>query len=217
MKRLIMAALAGFGAPAMAQTATPAPATVAAPVDPARLAAAKPVIDQVWPLGTYQRIMRASMDQVMQSVMGPMFDMKAADLARPTDPAAAKRARDRTLGQLAAQDDPYFPERMRRQMRVMTDEMTALMTRMEPGVRDALSHAYARRFTVEQLGDLRRFFATPTGQAYAADAMTLMTSPEMMAEMQRFAPEMMRAMPAIMAKIDAATKDLPPPPRKRTP
>ncbi|SEM69958.1 hypothetical protein SAMN05192583_0909 [Sphingomonas gellani] len=216
-----MAAFATIGAPTFAQVpATNAPAGLVSStvplsaIDPARLAAARPVIDQVWPLGTYQRIMRATMDQVLNGTMSSMYGMKAADLVKGTDPKAAKEAGDRTLGEMMAQNDPAYQERMRRTMRVMTDEMTALMTRMEPGVRDALASAYARRFTADQLGELRRFFATPTGRAYAADSMTLMASPEMMAQMQQFAPQMMAAMPGIMAKVEAATKDLPPATRK---
>ena len=89
MKRLVIAALVGIGAPAMAQTASPASISAVSPVNPARLAGAKPVIDQVWPLGASRRFMHASMDQAIQSMMGGMSDMKASDLVRSADLAAA--------------------------------------------------------------------------------------------------------------------------------
>ncbi|MFN3434084.1 MAG: DUF2059 domain-containing protein [Sphingomonas sp.] len=203
----LTAALLAAPAPAAAQTQTQtAPAVVA--IDPARLAAAKVVIDQVWPLGTYARIMRATMDQVVSGSLAGMYDLKPADLGvdAKTDPATAGK----TLRQLAAQQDPAFDERMRITMRVMTDGITDLMSEVEPEVRVALANAYARRFTVEQLGDLHRFFDTPSGRIYAAESMTLMANPDMMKAMQSFIPKMVQGMPALMAKVEAATKHLPP-------
>ncbi len=35
-----------------------------------------------------------------------------------------------------------------------------------PALFEAYDRAYARRFTLAQLGDLKAFFATPTGQLY---------------------------------------------------
>lgn len=237
------AALAG---PAIAQTAPSAPPPPPAlftpmpipPTDPVRLAAAKPVIDLVWPIGTYARVMNTMMDQIAQGAMAQMFNMKPEDLVagmgpkpggKPGDtpPAKAgdkvadktgdKPAESETLGQMAAKGDPYFQQRMQITMHVMGEEMGKLMTEIEPEVRDALAHAYARRFTVVQLGELDRFFATPTGRAYAADSMTLMMSPDMMQAMQGFLPRMIKAMPAMMVRVADATKDLPPPTPKKKP
>ncbi len=206
-----LAALIAFAIPAAAtaQAAPPAQTSAAlASVDPARVAAARPVIDQVWPIGTYARIMHATMDQVVNGSLAGMYDLKPGDLGidAKADPATAGK----TLRQLAAQNDPAFDERMRITMRVMTDGMADLMTEVEPEVRVALATAYARRFTVDQLGDLRRFFDTPTGRIYAAESMTLMANPDMMKAMQAFVPKLMQGMPAMMAKVEAATKHLPP-------
>jgi hypothetical protein len=43
----------------------------------------------------------------------------------------------------------------------------------------------------------------------------MMMGPDMMQAMQSFAPRLMREMPAIMAKVQEATKDLPPPPARK--
>lgn len=217
-----MAAILGT-APAAAQTAPTAPAVaVAAAVEPGRLAAARPVIDRIWPLGTYARIMRATMDQVAQGAMAQMFDMKPADLAgslgaRPGAKPGAVPATTETLGQMAAKNDPYFQQRMQITMHVMGEEMGKLMTEVEPDVREALAHAYGRRFSIAQLGELDRFFATPTGRDYAAESMTLMMSPDMIQAMQSFLPRMLKAMPDMMAKVATATKGLPPPATKKMP
>ena len=212
---------AAMAAPAWAQTTPPAPvAPVAAqpfvappipPTDPARLAAARPVIDLAWPQGTNARMMHAMMDQYAQRSMANTFAMTPDALfpglgAMTGDKAAAGE----TLGQMAMKKDPYVAQRLTIVMRVIGDEMAKLMGEMEPAMRNALAHAYARRFTVAELGDLGRFFATPTGRAYAADQMTLMMSPDMADAFQGFAPRMIQAMPAIKAKVIEATKGLPP-------
>lgn len=197
--------------PGVAQTKPPAtmqPPPVA-PIDPARLAAAKPVIDQIWPMGTYARIMHGVMEQMSQGMLASMYGMRAGDFA--PDDKSAKATGDKTLGELMAEEDPYFQQRTQITMRVMFDEMGRLMTEIEPQVRDGLAHSYARRFSIDQLNDLNRFFGTPTGKAYAADSMMLMMGPDMMKAMESFAPRMMKEMPAIMAKVQEATKDLPPP------
>ena len=224
------AALA-LAAHALAQTARPAPppppppaAFVAAPlppVDPVRLAAARPVIDRIWATGTYARVMHTMMDQFVQGSMARMMAMKPDDLLAgfmpppKPDKAGAPKPPSETLGEMAYKKDPYFQQRMTLTMRVVGDEMARVMTQVEPGVRDALAHAYARRFTVAQLGELDRFFATPTGAAYAADSTTLMMSPEMGEAMQGLTPLIIKAIPDIGAKIAEATKSLPPVPSAR--
>ncbi|MGH6617717.1 DUF2059 domain-containing protein [Sphingomonas sp.] len=209
-------------APLAAQTtpsAAPVPAPpsseqpLLAPIDTERLAAARPVIERIWPLGTYERLMRTTLDQTVGNMMSGMYGMKMDDIAAtmPDDEKAKDAARKgKTLGEAMKADDPYFEERMRISMRVMADEMSRIMTDAEPEVREALTKSYARRFTVAELGDLDRFFATPTGTAYARDSMLLMMGPDMMHAMQAFAPRMMKEMPAMTAKIEAATKHLPP-------
>lgn len=219
---LLMASVAAV--PTLAQTpaapalATPAPAPSTAPLDPARLAAARPVIDRVWPLRTYERLMRGAMDQVAGNMMSGMYGMKMDDIAATMPDGDKKKDavthKGETLGEAMAAGDPHFEERMQITMRVMMSEMSRIMTEVEPEVRDALAKSYARRFTVAELGDLDRFFATPTGTAYAHDSMMLMMGPDMMQAMQSFMPRMMKEMPVMMAKMEAATKHLPPPPEK---
>jgi hypothetical protein len=206
--------------PAFAQSMPPVASSPAAgpadlaPVDSARLVAARQVIDQVWPLGTYERIMRAVMDQMVNGTLASMYDMPADTFAKGLKADGPDKSTGKTFRQALAEDDPFFEERMRRSMNVMMGEMTALMNEVEPDVRVAFANAYARRFTVAQLNDLHTFFQTPTGQIYARESMTLMMGPDMMKAMQAFAPKMMERMPAITAKVEAATKDLPPPKRK---
>ncbi|TMJ16543.1 MAG: DUF2059 domain-containing protein [Alphaproteobacteria bacterium] len=222
MKMPILAAMLLAGAaPAFAQAPAPAPTvSVETSVDPQRLAAAKITVDRVWPLGTYERMMRGTFDQVMDATFASMMDLKMEDmLPAGTDLGKADpELLHATMREAMAKYDPHFQERTRITYKVMMDEMIPIMNRMEPDVRETLARVYARRFTVEQLGDLNRFFDSPTGRAYASEAMLIMTDPEMARTMAGMAPELMKSMPSIMKKVQTATAHLPlpkPPKGKR--
>ena len=47
--------------------------------DPARLAAAQVTVDYLFPLGTYQRMMKGTMDQLMDSILSQTFDRPVAE------------------------------------------------------------------------------------------------------------------------------------------
>ena len=225
IRSLLMSLLAGgmFFLPVAsltAQTSAPGSASrsVSPPVDPARLALAQPVVDHIWPLGTFRRVMEASMEQTTQAMLDQMYGMKAGELAGMAGTATEevrKAAGDRTLGELASESDPAFRERMRITMEVMSREITSLMSRFEPQVRAAMAQAYARNFSAAQLQELGRFFATPTGAEYAAKSMTLHSDPAVLAAMQSFTPELLRSMPAIVKQVERATAHLPPPPQPK--
>lgn len=212
MKKLIALGALSLTVPAVAQTA-PAPEQAVAP-EPARLAAAKPVIDRLWPIGTYRRLMDGTMTKMVTGMMDSMFDMRAADIA-PTD-KAKDEAGDKSMGEIAQTRDPHFRERTRIMMDVMFKEMMPIFDRLEPTVREAMVKIYARKFTVAQLGELDRFLQTPTGALYAHEWMTAYMDPDMLKGMQAFTPELLKAMPAIMAKAEEATKHLPPAPKPET-
>ena len=211
---LAMAPLA-LVSPLAAQTATPvaktAEAQPAPPPSADRITAAKPVIDKLWPLGTYRKMMGGQMADMVNSMMASMFDMKSEDFLPGADIPESEKGK--TLGEVAANHDPYFRERMRIMMDVMFKEMAPIMDKIEPGVRSALAKDYARTYTSAQLHDLDRFLATPTGKVYAQNWVASFYSPEMMGSMKDFVPEIMSAMPDIMKKFEEATAHLPPPPK----
>jgi hypothetical protein len=184
-------------------------------IDPARLALARTTVDFVWPLGTYARMMNGQMQEMMQSIIASSMNMKASDMVGVYGGEAAGQVRDavgdRTMRDIMAERDPHFEERFRIMNRVMMDEMVPMMTRLEPAVREGLAAAYARRFSETQLTDLNRFFATPSGAAYASESMMLYVDPEVVAAMTAMLPELTKLMPDMMAKVQAATAHLPPP------
>jgi hypothetical protein len=203
MIRALSLAAAMLAAPvAGAQTVPPAAPAVAA--DPARLAAAERTVALLVPQGVYARMMREQYPRMMEAMLTSMGGMSAAD-AGGTEPGSILDA--------ARAKDPAFDERMRIMTRVMGEELAPVMTQAEPQVRAGLASAFARRFTVAQLADMNAFFATPSGKAFADNFLSLFADPDMLREMSKTTPLLMRAMPQIMQKVEAATAHLPPPPK----
>lgn len=194
-------------APVSAQTAPPPE------ISKSHEAAAARVVDKLWPLGTYRRMMDGTMSKMMDSMMESMFGMKAPDIVSPEGKdAVRKETGDKTLAQLAEERDPHFRERTKIFMDVMTREMVPLMETIEPSVRESLARVYARDYSEAQLAEIDAFLATPTGKLFGSKWMMSFVDPEMVNNMSKIAPTMMQAMPEIMKKVEAATAHLPPPP-----
>jgi hypothetical protein len=207
------AALALYLAPVAALAQEAAPPVALPAIDPLRLSTAQVTVQAIFPPGTYARIMKSSMDAVMGTVMDKFQDMPLRDLAGMTgikDEALAKLGKG-TIREVMAIYDPAFNQRIDLSMHTMMNEMTGMMTQFEPGFRDGLARAYAKRFTVPQLTELNRFFASTTGAIYASESMTLFTDPEVMTKMQEMLPELMKQMPSIIGKVQTATASLPKP------
>lgn len=210
-----LAAIAStFSSPVAAQELA-APASIAEEtgIDSARFAAAKSTVDYLFPLGTYQRMMKGTMDQLMDSIISQTFDRPMAETMQSygIEGENLDDMGDRSFNDILKDKDPHFEERMKISTKVMMDEMIDLMTAMEPQIRTALANIYARKFTVQQLAEMNDFFATNTGSAFARDYMMVFVDPEMMQSIMNMVPEIMQAMPDIMKKVTAATAHLPPP------
>ena len=192
----------------LALLAAPAALAQGAP-DAGRVAAARPVVDKIFPVGTYRRMTDGTMSKMMDSMM----EMPIAQFARiggvPEEKLAALE--ESSMEQISAIIDPNFRQRTKLGMDAMMGSMVDMMDGFEPKVRDALTRAYARKFDGKQLGELMAFFKTSTGGLYARESMMMFMDPEIMGEMQALMPEMMKKMPEMAAKAEAATKSLPPP------
>ena len=208
---LLASAALMIAAPAVAQ-APPAPAPAPTPVEPAQLAAAQTVAAKLLPAGTYRAMMDGTLTQMMSGMTDQMMDLPLRDIMGMTGQSEEdiKKLGPATLKQVMAIVDPAFQQRTKILMDTMMPEIVDLMETMEPQVRDGLAEAYARRFTVAQLGELNRFFETPTGAQYAGQSMLVYTDPAVMSRMQAMTPELMKAMPAIIEKVKAASATLPP-------
>jgi hypothetical protein len=211
-----LAAIAGLflATPAVAQD--PTPATQPAP-DPARLAAAKVTVDYIFPAGTYAKMFGGSFSQLMDQSMNSVTAMPMADLMRSTGLSQDRLAKlgKGTLADVMEIMDPAFKQRQKATMDAMMPVLSNMMASLEPSMREGLAAAYARYFTLDQLSDMNRFFATPSGTAYARNSMVLMMDPEVVSRTAKDMPKMiqglMAQMPAIEKKVEAVTADLPKP------
>jgi hypothetical protein len=207
MNRVFRSSLIG-----LALLAAPVTNAQTAP-DAARVAAAQPVVDKIFPVGTYRRMMEGTLSKMMDSIMDGVLKMPIAQLARIGGVPQEKLAGldQSSMEQISVIVDPHFRERTTLGMNAMMASMTEMMDGFEPKVRDALTRAYARKFDGRQLAELAAFFRTPTGDLYARQSMMMFMDPEIMSEMQALMPEMMKKMPEMAAKAEEATKKLPPP------
>jgi hypothetical protein len=214
LSTIAAAAAVGFAfvQPLAAQDSTPA--ALAVP-DAARIAAAKVTIDYIFPAGTYARMFSGSFSQVMNQAMDGVANMPIADLVRSTgipqeDIAKLGRA---TLSDVMEIVDPAYKQRQKATMDAMMPVLSNMMASMEPSMREALADVYAKRFTLEQLNDMNRFFATPSGTAYASNSMLIMMDPDVIGRISKDTPKMiqdfMAQLPAIEKTVNAATADLP--------
>ena len=170
-----------------------------------RLALSRTAVQSLFPDGTYARMMGGMMHGIADRVMG----MTAADLgARPDKGRAADTM---TLKQKLAKDDPAFDERMRIMEQVIGEEFAKMAAIVEPRMRDGLARSMARRFDEKQLADLNAFLATDSGKAFGSQSMAMYVDPDVMRAMIGSFPEMMKAMPDAMKRVEAATAHLPKP------
>jgi hypothetical protein len=175
MRAIFIALLLVATAPGAAQTATQTAAPVAEP-DPARLAAATRLVEAVMP--------PALRDQMIEQTTTTMLaNVGKAVMSSPQMAAVfAKEPRAR----------PIFERFIARQ-----GETTRTMMRdMMPAMLVVMARSYARRLTVAQLNEGHDFYATPTGQAYAVAAASVMADPEFAGLMQSTMTKAMAQMPA---------------------
>ena len=181
------ALLAGAVVPSAAQAQAPA-AAVAAP-DPARLAAARELIDVLMP--------PESRAQMIEAMIAPMLGNLQQGMAQSP------------MFSSAMADHPEMQTRFatfleREQVRTMT-----LMRDGLPGMVEAMARAYARRFDVAQCRDIKAFFATPSGRAYMQQSLTIMADPDVAAWQRSMMESSMAHMQADVAEFakQAATPE----------
>jgi hypothetical protein len=209
VSRLIALALAVVASPVIAQQPAP-PAMMG---DPARVMLARSIVEKIMPPGTYRKVLQGSLNGLMGSMMNSMMDVPVRQFAAAAgmSPDESKKLGGATTRQIMAVIDPAFEERTRLSMAAMMDAMGDVMVKLEPDMREGLAQAYATRFTAAQLGELKIFFDTPTGTAFAAQQLTLMNDPALAQRMQGIMPAIAKAMPDVIKRVEAATASLPKP------
>lgn len=171
MKRLLIVTLA-FAMPAIAQqggAAMPVPQ-----VDPTRLAAARAVVDRFLPPDQHDRMVEQMLAPMEANITGAMASSPEMQALFENDPA------------MVAEFKAFMVAEQKRSSDLLRINM--------PMFADAISKAYARRFTVAQLQEIGGFFATPTGREYVAQSMTLMSDPDVQAAQRTMMTQAMQGM-----------------------
>lgn len=191
--------------PVLAQQEAPAP------IPQAQLDAARPVVARLFPEGSYRRLMGGTMRKMMDGMIGTALETPTADFARMSGVPLeqVQSMKPASVGRAMAILDPHFRERTKLGMNAMMDAMTDMLSDYEPKVREAMTRAYARKFTPVQLAEMNAFFSTPTGSYFASENMALASDPEILAAAQGLMPEMMKRMPDFAKLMEEKTAQLP--------
>ena len=197
-----------LASPLLAQSRLPAGAAISNP--PASPIATE-VAAKLFPNGTYRRMLGPQFSKMMSGMadgigtmpLGPI--LKAAGLPE-ADAAKLDKA---TLGEIMAILDPVYKERTRRTTDAIFGAMVPMFEQLEPDLRDGLALSLDHKFSSAQLGELRTFFSTPTGNMYASQQMLLFTDSAVMGKMQAAMPKMMQSMPQLVEAAIKSTADLP--------
>lgn len=170
----ILAALLIAAAQVPASPAPP-PALPASDVDPARLAAARRVIEQFFPPDRRDTMVEAMMAPTFATMRQSMVDAPELAAVLGNDPA------------FAAKFKAFMTEEQARSLRLLRASL--------PQMVEAMARAYARRFTAPQLDEIAAFFRTPTGSLYVTQSMTLMSDPDVQASQRAMMAEAMKDLP----------------------
>jgi hypothetical protein len=170
--------------PAAAQTSAPS-APAAADIDPARVAMARAMLERMIPpekrSALVEGIVRPMMANMRQS-MEQSQEFKKLFAENP-------QARDRMLA--------FIDQETEHSLRIARESM--------PTLYDAMAIAYARQFTPEQLADIERFYASPTGRALLDKMPAVMSDPAVMTAQRAM---MMKSLDGLQARARAMAEKL---------
>jgi hypothetical protein len=209
MKTTIVMAALVFAAPLSAQTVVASSDTPTIAAAPSPLAAN--IAAKLFPDGTYRKMLGDSFSKMMSGMIDQMGNVPLGDLVKSygVDADVAAKLDKATVNKIMAILDPAFKERMRLVMDGMFKGMIPLFEKMEPDLRAGLAESLAYRFTASELGELKTFFATPTGSRFAGQQMLLFMDPAVMGRMQAQMPKIMEAMPTLVGDAAKAAATLP--------
>ena len=212
VKNTIVAAMMLCASPGLAAAQSTVPAAATETVDPARLATARTITAKLLPDGSYRRMMDGIMQPIMDSMSSSMkaLPMKQIAAAAGMSEVEAAKLDKADVARMMTILDPHWEERQRLMMTAMIGAMSDFFTTLEPELREAYATAFAHQFAQSELDDLARFFATPTGEKYAARYLTIAADPAITGMMKSMMPKMMAEMPTFVAAAQKATAGLPP-------
>ena len=178
----------------------------------ARLPQTERIVALMIPDGAMAEIMGDMIDDIMGPIMTMGGSGAKASVARAIGVTPFEINLDEeTAAEIAALFDPAWVERQEAELGALPMMMREVMTLMEPGLRKAMSEAYAVRFTEGELDEIEAFFATETGAKYARESFAMASDPRMMSASMEAMPAMMGIIGDMETRIKESTADLPEP------
>jgi len=197
LKTIMMLTALTMATSAVAQPVSPSPITgvqataASAPLDAARLAAAKVLIDTTLPPDRR--------DAMLTDMMKSMSANITASLQNSPE-----------IANLFSSDPRVQPIFERFITKVQDESLRRLKTGL-PDMVEAMQRAYARRFTAAQMAELSAFFSTPTGRLYTEQGQTIMSDPDVAAWQRKTMGEAFSKIPDEMRALVAEIMALKPP------
>lgn len=159
-------------------------------IEPARLEAAKSLLETMMP----------------PARRGAMIDqLVAVSNANITRGLSSNAAFAKALN-----DDPRAAPIFQRFLANQQAELRTLLYANMPEMMVAMQRAYARRFSVSEMAEIRTFFTSPAGQAYMDRGAKIMTDPDVSTWQQKMISQQMAKMPEATRALAAEIMALPP-------
>lgn len=187
-------ALFGVAGAAQAQTVPVATSAGQPAVDPARLTAARALLETMLP--------PAQRDRIMDGIIRPMMANLRQSMAQAPG-----------FGDMLGKD-PKVAAAFDRFVKGQEDRTVDIVRAGMPGMIEAMARAYARRFDVAQIAEIRAFFETPTGRAYVAASYSIMSDPDIQAWQRDLVARSMAHMQEDVGKFIADLSASQPPEQK---
>jgi len=179
MKTLLIAIAFAATAAAPAQTTTAA-ASATAP-EATRLTKARALVESFFPEASREQML-TSMNAAISANMRAGI-LQSAPLKEVFESKPAAR--------------PIFEKFLAEEERYSGQQLSENF----PKLLDAMALAYARRFTAQQLDELRTFFATPTGQLYIRESMGILSDPDVAGVQRAMMSDAMNRLPTRMPEL----------------
>lgn len=181
-------ALSAFSvsAPAAAQPALTAPAptapaqtaTAASEAESGKLAIAREIVANGFPVDQREEMFGRAMDAMLAQVRATMF------ASLKNDPGAEKLVNDHVNDFIV--------------------EGKSVLSRHIPGMMDAVAVAYSHEFSLSELQDLRSFSATPTGRHFFLRNSAILSDPSFRAANEAYMRELMPPMERMRSELTIA-------------
>jgi hypothetical protein len=162
------------------------------PIEPARLTLAETTTAALVPSGSLEKMVDTLYGKMFSAFLKEMDGTSDLMLSIKTGVGSDQVSTldDKSKEAIADLFDPQRKQREERIMKFVRPLLSEALADIEAPMRGGMAKAYARKFGADQLTAINAFFATPAGQSYANESLSLQADPEIMLAMVRAMPPM---------------------------